>query len=163
MSDTKTAAKNLPTLHAEREPDYVYVVYIRASQAAVWAALVDNKTERSWWVGTRMNSTFKPGASIAFEKKSGVDVRGEILESDAPNRLSYTFHVEGPGPLHDEGPTIVDCLLEQYEDTTKLTVTHSNLKKGGRVRQAISGGWPFVLSGLKSYLEGGQPLQRAPT
>ena len=52
MSDTKTAPKNLPTLHAERDPDYVYVVYIRASQDAVWAALTDNKADRSWWVGT---------------------------------------------------------------------------------------------------------------
>ena len=151
-----------PKLHAEREPDYVYVIYIRATRDAVWAALTDNKTERSWWVGTRMNSTFKPGASLAFEKNGKTDVRGEILERDEPARLSYTFHVEGPGPQHDEGPTIVEYLLEQFEDTTKLTVTHSNLKKGGLVREAISGGWPIVLSGLKTFLEGGKPLQIAP-
>jgi uncharacterized protein YndB with AHSA1/START domain len=162
MTATQTAPKNLPTLHAERDPDYVYVVYIRAARDAVWAALTDGKTVRSWWAGTRMNSTFKPGAPLAFERNGKVDVRGEILDSDAPNRLAYTFHVEGPGPQHDEGPTIVECLLEQYEDTTRLTVTHSNLKKGGKVRGAISGGWPFVLSGLKSFLESGETLQRAP-
>jgi uncharacterized protein YndB with AHSA1/START domain len=162
MSDTKTATKNLPTLHAERDPDYVYVIYIRAARDAVWAALTDNKTQRSWWVGTRMNSTFMPGDSLAFEKKGGVDVRGVILDREEPSRLSYTFHVEGPGPQHDEGPTVVEYQLEQYEDTTKLTVTHSNLKKGGRVRGAISGGWPIVLSGLKTFLEGGKPLQIAP-
>jgi uncharacterized protein YndB with AHSA1/START domain len=158
---TQTPPKNLPALHAEREPDYVYVVYIRAAQDDVWAALTDGKTVRAWWANTRMNSTFKTGASLAFERNGGVDVRGEILEREDPRRLVYTFHVEGPGPQHDEGPTIVEYTLEQHENTTKLTVTHSNLKKGGRVHKAISGGWPFVLSGLKSFLESGQTVQRA--
>lgn len=151
-----------PKLHAECEPDYVYVIYIRASRQAVWAALTDNKTERSWWVGTRMESTFQPGGTLAFMKQGKADVRGEILEREDPARLTYTFHVEGPGPQHDEGPTIVEYQLEQFEDTTKLTVIHSNLKKGGRVVQAISGGWPIVLSGLKTFLEGGEPLHFAP-
>lgn len=147
--------------HKECDPDYVYVIYIHASRDAVWAALTDGKSVRPWWANTRVNSTFEPGAPLAFERNGGVDVRGGILDSDAPNRLAYTFHVEGPGPQHDEGPTLVEYALEQNGDTTRLTVTHSNLKKGGKVRGAISGGWPFVLSGLKSFLENGQSIQRA--
>jgi uncharacterized protein YndB with AHSA1/START domain len=148
--------------HKECEPDYVYVIYIHASREAVWSALIDSETQRSWWANTRMNSTFKPGASIVFEKAGKDDVTGRIISREDPSRLVYTFHIAGPGPQHDEGPTLVEYSLEQNGDTTKLTVTHSNLKKGGKVIGAISGGWPFVLSGLKSFLENGGTLQRAP-
>jgi uncharacterized protein YndB with AHSA1/START domain len=148
--------------HQACEPDYVYVIYIHANREAVWSALIENESQRSWWAGTRMNSTFKPGATLAFEKAGKVDVTGRIVSREDPSRLVYTFHVAGPGPQHDEGPTLVEYALEQNGDTTKLTVTHSNLKKGGRVVGAISGGWPFVLSGLKSFLENGETLQRAP-
>jgi uncharacterized protein YndB with AHSA1/START domain len=147
-------------VHKECEPAFVYVIYIRAPRDAVWDALVDNENERVWWVNTRMNSTFKPGGSVVFERGGKVDVRGQILEREDGKRLVYTFHVEGPGPQHDEGPTLVEYALEQTDDTTKLTVTHSNLKKGGRISQAISGGWPLLLSGLKSFLERGTTLQR---
>lgn len=162
MTTTTAAKAELLPRHAECDPDFVYVVYIRAGRDAVWNALIDNKTERVWWVGTRMNSTFKPGAPHAFERNGKIDVRGQILEREDEKRLVFTFHVEGPGPQHEEGPTLVEYTLEQFEDTTKLTVTHSNLKKGGKVRGAISGGWPFVLSGLKSFLESGGAVHRAP-
>jgi len=150
-------------LHKECDPDFVYVIYIRAPREAVWSALVDNQNERAWWVNTRMNSSFQPGGTIVFEKAGKVDVTGRIMEREDGKRLVYTFQVGGPGPQHDEGPTLVEYTLEQNDDTTKLTVTHSNLKKGGKVRGAISGGWPFVFSGLKTFLEaGGAALQRTP-
>ncbi|MBX3504703.1 MAG: SRPBCC family protein [Parvibaculum sp.] len=144
-----------PALHAERDPDFVYVIHIDAKPEDVWAALTDNKSERAWWGGTRHDSTFEPGSPILYRRKGGVDVRGEILENEPPHRLVYTFNVEGPGPQHDEGPSIVTYDVAENGKLTKLTVTHTNFPKNSAVLVGISRGWPGILSGLKSMLERG--------
>ncbi len=143
-----------PKPHAEADPEFVYVIYIAASQQKVWDALVDGETIRRWWADTRHDSTFKVGDPIVYRRNGKVDVRGEILERNEPHRLVYTFHVEGPGPQHDEGPTLVTYELEQSGANTMLRVTHANFKANSRVRISISNGWPAILSCLKSVLEG---------
>ncbi|MDZ4759636.1 MAG: SRPBCC family protein [Alphaproteobacteria bacterium] len=143
-----------PKPHAESDPDFVYVVYIAAPPEKVWAALVDNKTERAWWWNTRHDSDFKPGSSIRYVRNGEVDIEGEVLESDPPNRLVYTFRSGSPGPQHDEGYTQVEHRIEVYDGWTKLTLIHSNFKRDSAVRKGVSGGWPAILSGLKSVLEG---------
>lgn len=144
-----------PKLHAEREPDYVYVIYIVASPQKIWDALTDPVTERAWWAGTRQESTFQVGNPIVFRRSGKVDLRGEILESNPPNRLVYTFHLEGPGPLHDEGPSIVTYEIKTSGGSTMLKVVHSNFPKGSVSRQGVEHGWPAIFSGLKTVLEGG--------
>lgn len=144
-----------PKLHAERDPDYVYVIYIVAPPQKIWNALTDGETERSWWAGTRQESTFKVGDPILFRRNGKVDLRGEILESDPPSRLVYTFHIEGPGPVHDEGPSIVTYEIKPSGDMTMLRVIHSNFPKGSLSRKGVEGGWPAIFSSLKTILEGG--------
>jgi uncharacterized protein YndB with AHSA1/START domain len=144
-----------PKLHAERDPDYVYVIYIAAPPQKIWDALTDGKSERSWWAGTRQDSSFKVGDTIVFDRNGKVDLRGEILEREAPSRLVYTFHVEGPGPVHDEGPSIVTYEIKASGGMTMLKVTHSNFPKGSLSRKGVEGGWPAILSSLKTILEGG--------
>jgi len=143
-----------PQPHAEADPDFVYVIYIAASQQKVWNALADGETVRRWWGNTQHDSTFRVGAPIVYRRNGKVDVRGEILDRNEPHSLTYTFHVEGPGPQHDEGPTLVTYELQQSGESTMLKVTHTNFKAGSRVRVGISNGWPAILSGLKSVLEG---------
>lgn len=144
-----------PKPHAEGDPDFVYVVYIMAPPEKIWAALTDNKTERSWWGNTRHDSDFQPGSKISYLRKGGMDVEGEILESDPPNRLVYTFHVSGPGPQHDEGATLVEHRLEIDGEWTRLTLIHSNFRRDSAVRKGISKGWPAIHSKLKTTLECG--------
>jgi uncharacterized protein YndB with AHSA1/START domain len=145
-----------PKLHAERDPDYVYVIYIVASPQKIWHALTDSKTERPWWAGTRQESTFNKGDPIVFRRNGKIDLRGEILESDPPNRLVYTFHLEGPGPGHDEGPSIVTYEIKPNGDATMLKVIHSNFPKDSVSRKGVEHGWPAIFSGLKTALEGGK-------
>lgn len=144
-----------PKLHADRDPDYVYVIYISAPPQKIWDALTDNKTERGWWAGTLQDSTFKVGDPIVFRRNGKVDLHGEILEREEPHRLVYTFHVEGPGPVHDEGPSIVTYEIKSSGDITMLKVTHSNFPKGSVSRQGVEHGWPAIFSSLKTVLEGG--------
>jgi uncharacterized protein YndB with AHSA1/START domain len=147
-----------PKLHAERDPDYVYVIYIAAPPQKIWDALTDSKSERSWWAGTRQDSTFKVGDPIVFNRNGKIDLHGEILEREEPSRLVYTFHVEGPGPVHDEGPSIVTYEIKKSGEMTMLKVIHSNFPKGSLSRKGVEGGWPAIFSSLKTILEtGAQP------
>ncbi|HEU0223679.1 MAG TPA: SRPBCC family protein [Paracoccaceae bacterium] len=150
-----------PTLHALRDPDYVHVIYILASPEKVWAALTDGTSERAWWAGTRHASAFKAGDPVVFQRAGAVDVRGEILESDPPRRLVYTFHIEGADPMHDEGPSVVTYELRPNGDATMLKVVHGNFPQGSTVRPSIEQGWPAILSALKSALEGGRTPEYA--
>jgi uncharacterized protein YndB with AHSA1/START domain len=147
-----------PKLHAERDPDFVYVIYIQASPQKVWDALTDGETVRPWWANTRHDSTFRVGDPIIYRRNGKVDLRGEILERREPHHLVYTFHVEGPGPVHDEGPSIVTYDIREAGTSTKLTITHGNFPKNSASRKGVEGGWPAILSGLKSVLEGNLSL-----
>jgi uncharacterized protein YndB with AHSA1/START domain len=144
----------------ETDPDFVYIVYINAPPEKIWAALTDNKTDRVFWANTRHDSTFRKGDPIRYIRNGKVDIEGEILEVEPGRRLVYTFAVPGPGPMHDEGPTTVEYLIDKNGPTTRLTVTHTGFSKvNSLMRHGISQGWPAILSSLKTILEGGQPLQ----
>jgi uncharacterized protein YndB with AHSA1/START domain len=148
-----------PKLHAECEPDYVYVIYIAAPPQKIWDALTDGETARPWWAGTRQESTFKVGSPIVYHRNGGVDLRGEILEREEPNHLVYTFHMEGPGPAHDEGPSVVTYTIKPSGGMTMLKVVHSNFPKGSLSRKGVEQGWPAIFSSLKTILEGGKMPQ----
>lgn len=140
------------------DPDYIHVVYIRAPIEKVWAAITDNSSDRVWWWNSRHESDFQKGSRIAYIRNGNTDVEGEILEAEPPTRLVHTFQVGGPGPQHDEGATQVAYDLEITDGVVKLTVTHSGFIKDSKVRVGISGGWPAIMSSLKSLLETGEAI-----
>jgi uncharacterized protein YndB with AHSA1/START domain len=144
----------------EQDADFVYVTYIGASREKVFAALTDRGV-RPWWDETQIDTTFRPGDALTFRRRGGVDVRGKILENDPPSRLVHTFHIEGPGPMHDEGETTVTYELVQDGAATKLTVIHAGFKKESKLRMGVSNGWPPILSALKTTLESGATLAYA--
>lgn len=143
-------------------PDYVYVTYIRASADDVWKALTDaDLTERYW--GHRNVSDWKVGSTWEHRKLDGSgesDIVGTVLEADQPNRMVVTFadpdNQDPPG-----GPSTVTYDIVQDEGVVRLTVTHENLPNEGMFT-GISNGWPAVLANLKSMLETGDVLPRAP-
>jgi uncharacterized protein YndB with AHSA1/START domain len=147
-----------PKPHADQDPDFVYVIYILAAPQKVWDTLTDSETVRPWWAHTRHDSTFEVGDPITYLRHGKVDVRGEILEREAPSRLTYTFHIEGPGPLHDEGPSVVTYELKAASNGTMLKITHTNFPRGSASRAGVSNGWPAILSSLKSAMESGKAL-----
>src|SRR5262249_58901396 len=85
-------------------------------------------------------------------------VQGKVLEYDPPRRLSYTFHSMHEPFYGAEQPSRVVIDLEKQKDQVKLTVTHDEFVEGSKVFDAISRGWPLVLSSLKSYLEANRVL-----
>ena len=144
------------------KPRFVYVAYIAAAPEEVWRALTDGTLTRQYWYGRRVQSTWKVGATVTFwydaPHGEAVSDRGIVLESKAPVRLSYTFHVEFIDELRDEHPSRVTFELAPEGDAARLVLTHDEFEPGSKVLEGCRAGWPAILSSLKSLLETGEPL-----
>jgi uncharacterized protein YndB with AHSA1/START domain len=90
----------------------------------------------------------------------GVADAGEVLEVDPPKRLVLKWRNEFRPELHDEGFSRATFILEPTGDVVKLTVEHEIDRQGSKFIEAVSNGWPMILSSLKSLLETGAALER---
>ena len=140
---------------------YVYVTYIRTTPQKLWDALTSPEFQKKYWFNMHQESTWKAGASwkMLFEDGRVADA-GEILESDPPRRLVIKWRNEFRPELTAEGWSRCVYEIEQDGDTVKLTITHSIEKERAKLIEAVAGGWPKILSSLKTYLETGTPLPR---
>ena len=142
-------------------PSYVYVTYIESSPERVWEALTDPGLTGQYW-GHSNVSDWEPGSAWEHRRVDGsgiADVVGVVLESVPPRRLAMTF--DAPGATPPDGPSRVTFEIEPYHEIVRLTVTHENLADDAALA-AISAGWPAVCANLKSLLETGHVLPRAP-
>jgi uncharacterized protein YndB with AHSA1/START domain/DNA-binding transcriptional ArsR family regulator len=140
---------------------YVYVTYIESSPELVWKALTDANLTAQYW-GHSNVSDWQAGAPWEHLRTDGsgiADVIGTVLESEPPRRLALTF--DAPGSTPPEGPSKVTFDIEPYHEIVRFTVTHENLADDDAL-QAVSAGWPAVCANLKSLLETGHVLPRAP-
>jgi uncharacterized protein YndB with AHSA1/START domain/DNA-binding transcriptional ArsR family regulator len=142
------------------QPSYVYVTYIESSPERVWEALTDPDLTAEYW-GHSNVSDWQPGSSWEHRRVDGsgvADVAGTVLESVPSRRLTMTFDAPGEAPAG--GPSRVTFDIEPYHQIVRLTVTHENLASDAL--EAVSAGWPAVCANLKSLLETGHVLPRAP-
>jgi uncharacterized protein YndB with AHSA1/START domain len=142
-------------------PDYVYVTYIKSSPERVWDALTDADLSAQYW-GHSNVSDWREGSAWEHRRVDGsgvADVIGTVLKSERPQLLTVTF--DGPGEPPVTGPTVVRFEIESYHEIVRLTVTHENLPNDTARRQ-VAAGWPAVCANLKSLLETGEVLPRAP-
>jgi uncharacterized protein YndB with AHSA1/START domain/DNA-binding transcriptional ArsR family regulator len=144
-----------------QRPSFVYVTYIESSPERVWRALTDADLTAQYWghsnvsdwqVGSRWEHRRVDGSGIA-------DVIGTVLESVPPRQLTITF--DDPGRTPPSGPSKVTFEIEPYHEIVRLTVIHENLADSDSL-EAVSIGWPAVCANLKSLLEMGHVLPRAP-
>ena len=139
----------------------VYAVFIRATPEQVWDAITKPEFTTKYFHGTRIESTFEPGApylSIAGDGEQRL-IEGEVLESDPPRVLKTTWRALFDPELAEETHSRVTWEIEPQDGgVTKLTVTHDQLDASPKTAASVAGGWEFVLSGLKTVLETGKPL-----
>ncbi len=144
---------------AEAAPEFVYTVYIAAPAERVWDALVDSDLTRRYW-GHENRSDWKPGSRwehVRLGPDGQVDVAGKVLEIDPPRRLVTSW--ASPANLDDPAKVSrVTYEITPLGEEAKLVVTHSDLHDPG-MRAAVSGGWPMVLSSLKTFLETGDGME----
>ena len=180
LSDLKTAleATNMDTT---KETKFVYTTYIHATPEKVWQGLTDPAFTKQYWRhptagGVEMQTDWKKGSTydVTYEQSGLVISHPEqvILESDPYRRLAYTWHTFTPewAAAHGIDQTLAaewgaeprSRVAFDIEDAgsgvVKLTVVHDGFEPGSAVLQGVSGGWPAVISALKTLLETGSAL-----
>lgn len=144
---------------------FVYVSYIRTTQEKLWAHLTTPEFTREYWFGTTAESDFKAGSpwKIVYPDGTLAD-SGEILESDPPRRLVIRWRNEWKPELKAEGYSRCAMELEMADGAVKLTITHSleQPRPDSKFIEGVSGGWPKVISNLKSVLETGEAALAKP-
>jgi uncharacterized protein YndB with AHSA1/START domain len=135
---------------------FVYVTYIRTTPDKLWWALTDADFMKQYWFGTHGDSAWTVGSPWKLVSKNGtVTDAGEIVESDPPRRLVIRWQHQDKPDLKAEGPSLCTMELEPAGTAVKLSITHSVDRAPSKLAEAVSGGWPKVLSNLKSLLETG--------
>jgi uncharacterized protein YndB with AHSA1/START domain len=139
---------------------FVYVTYIRTTPEKLWDALTKPEFTRAYWVGVTHETTWERGASWKLMVPDGrVADSGEVVEIERPRRLVLKWRNELGPELRAEGYSRCTFEIEPAGETVKLTVTHEIDKPKSKVIEAVSGGWPMILSSLKSLLETGESLE----
>jgi len=141
----------------ETPSTYIYVTFIRSTPEKVWAALTSPEIMKQYWFDMHQESDWTPGSPWRLLFSDGrVADTGEILEADPPRRLVFRWRNEFRPELKAEGPARCTYEIEPVEGAVKLTITHAMDRPNTKFIEAVSGGWPLVLSNLKSLLETGQ-------
>jgi uncharacterized protein YndB with AHSA1/START domain len=135
---------------------FVYVTYIRTTPDKLWSALTDAEFMKQYWFGNHCESQWKAGSAWKMVSGEGklLDA-GEIVEADPPRRLVIRWRNQFRPELKEEGDSLCTMELEPSGTAVKLSITHSIEREGSKFIEAVSGGWPKILSNLKSLLETG--------
>jgi uncharacterized protein YndB with AHSA1/START domain len=142
------------------ESRFVYVTYIRTTAEKLWQALIDPEFTRQYWGETWQDCAWEPGASWKLMIPDGrIGDTGEVLEIVPQQRLVLSWRNEFKPEMREEGYSRMTYDLEQQGDMVKLTLVHEIDKPDSKLIQAVSGGWPIILSSLKSLLETGESLE----
>jgi uncharacterized protein YndB with AHSA1/START domain len=140
---------------------FVYVTFIRTTPERLWAALTTSEFIRQYWFDMDCETDWKPGSPWKLVYPDGrlADV-GVIVEAEPPRRLVIKWRNEWNPEFKVEGYSLCSFTIETVPDNTtpvvKLSVMHSMEREGSKLIEKVSGGWPLVLSNLKSLLETGE-------
>jgi uncharacterized protein YndB with AHSA1/START domain len=141
------------------ESTFVYVTYIRTTPERLWTALTDSEFIPQYWLGVRAEAEWRVGGPWKLVFPDGrVADSGEILEFEPPKRLAIKWRNEFMPELTAEGWSHCLFEIEPEGEAVRLSVTHSVPVEKSKLVEAVSGGWPKILSNLKSILEGGQAV-----
>jgi uncharacterized protein YndB with AHSA1/START domain len=139
---------------------FVYVTYIRTTPQKLWHALITPEFTRQFWAETVQDCDWKAGSSWKLMIPDGrVGDAGEVLEIEPHRRLVLSWQNQFIPELKAEGVSRLVYSLEQQGDMVKLTVTHQIGRSESKFIEAVSSGWPLILSSLKSLLETGDALE----
>jgi uncharacterized protein YndB with AHSA1/START domain len=135
---------------------FVYVTYVRTTPEKLWSALTTVEFMKQYWFGNHCESQWTAGSSWKNVHPDGrVTDAGEIVEAEPPLRLVIRWqHLDKP-EIKAEGESLCTMELEPSGTAVKLSITHTIEREPSKFIEAVSGGWPKVVSNLKSLLETG--------
>lgn len=135
---------------------FVYQTYIRTTQEKLWSALTDPDFMTQYWFGCRCESDWKVGSAWTLRSSEGAVLDdGKIIEADPPRRLVIEWQHRSKPELKTEPPTLCTIELEPVGTAIRLSITHTSDQDRSKLIEAVSGGWPKIMSNLKSLLENG--------
>jgi len=134
----------------------VFEIYIKTTPERLWQAITDTEMRRKYTFGAIVTSDWTPGSRYAAVGNGMPIAEGENLEIDPPRRLVQSFRAVWDDDVKREGTSRVTWEIVPVGDSCRLTVTHDQLREGANAQ--LYGGWPMVLSGLKTLLETGELL-----
>jgi uncharacterized protein YndB with AHSA1/START domain/DNA-binding transcriptional ArsR family regulator len=142
----------------EKPMEKVFEIYIRTTPERLWEAITDPEIRAKYNFGAAVRSDWRPGSRLemAAPKAGGLLGEGEVVEVDPPRRLVHTMVALWSDEVKAEGASRVTWEIEPIADSCRLTVTHDQLRDGAN--DQLYGGWPMILSGLKTWLETGELL-----
>jgi len=152
-----TALSGLKT-QLEDTMEKVFEIYIKTTPERLWEAITDPEMRSKYTFGARQTSDWTPGSryELSAPGAAGPLGEGENLEVDPPRRLVQSMRALWGEDVKREGTSRVAWDIEPVGDSCRLTVTHDQLREGAN--RQLYGGWPMILSGLKTLLETGEPL-----
>jgi uncharacterized protein YndB with AHSA1/START domain len=154
LSDLKTA---LEKTMEPRTMEKVFEIYIRTTPERLWEAITDPAIRSKYQFGAGTHCDWQVGSRLEMQHPAGGLLgEGEILEVDPPRRLVQTMRALWGDDVRAEGTSRVTWEIEQIQDSCRLTVVHDQLREGAN--DELYGGWPMILSGLKTWLESGELL-----
>jgi uncharacterized protein YndB with AHSA1/START domain len=142
----------------EESMEKVFEIYIKTTPERLWEAITDSELRRKYSFGVGVNSDWTPGSryKAVHPQADGPISEGENLEVDPPRRLVQSFTALWSEDVKREGTSRVTWEIEPVGDSCRLTVTHDQLREDAN--DELYGGWPMILSGLKTLLETGELL-----
>jgi uncharacterized protein YndB with AHSA1/START domain len=145
-------------LEREATMEKVFEIYIKTTPERLWQAITDSDMRRRYNFGVGVESDWTQGSSYQGEhpRAPGPLAAGENLEVDPPRKLVQSFTALWSEEVQAQGTSRVTWEIEQVEDSCQLTVTHDQLRDDANPE--LYGGWPMILSGLKTLLETGEEL-----
>jgi uncharacterized protein YndB with AHSA1/START domain len=157
-AEPRAAALRALKTSQESPVEKVFEIYIRTTPERLWAAITDPEIRSKYQFGNRVSSDFTPGSRFEMSHPGapGLLGEGENLEVDPPRRLVQSMLALWSDEVKSEGTSRITWEIEPVGDSCRLTVTHDELREGAN--DELYGGWPMILSGLKTWLETGQLL-----
>ena len=142
-------------------PTHVYTAYIAGTVADVWRALTDPEQTVQYFYGTRVDSSWEPGAPISYFGADGeVVADGKIIEYEHEQRVEMSFHARWDPELEAEGPVREVWLVAEAEGATRLSVEMYDVDPESKTYADFTGGFLFIVSGLKTLVETGSGMTR---
>jgi len=141
----------------ETPMEKVFEIYIKTTPERLWEAITDPEIRSRYTFGARYSSDWAPGSRYEMSNPSSTLLaEGENVEVDPPRRLVQTMTALWGEDVKAEGTSRITWEIEPVGDSCRLTVTHDQLREGAN--DQLYGGWPMILSGLKTWLETGELL-----
>lgn len=140
-------------------PRHVFQVYIRTEPERLWQAITDPSFTERFFFQTRMEAELRSGSPLKYWNPDGsLAVEGQVLEADPPRRLVTTWAFRQGAEVKNDPPSRVTWEIEPVDSMCRLTLVHDDFANENATFKSVGGGWPLVLSSLKSLLETGEPL-----